>query len=284
MKIEEFLDEKLVVFGKKTYPKFNNIIILAGGASSGKGFVLSNLLGIEGKVFDVDELKKLVLSSNKLANDLYKKFGIKVKDLNLKNPDHVSKIHDIVSTINLPDKNQKAVFNSIVTADPKRKPNLIFDVTLKGITKLYNISRQVEELGYDKKNVHIVWIINDIEVAEQQNLSRDRTVPYEILMDTHKGAALTMKEIIDGGNMVRNYADGDIWLVFNKVGVDSNLEKSEPKSDKTVIGTKDKGGSYIKDAFYIKVKSVGKEPVSSDKLEKEVYDKIKSYVPDVKSW
>jgi hypothetical protein len=48
--------EKLITFGGQAYPKFGNIIIMAGGAGSGKGFVLGTLVGAEGKVFDVDEL------------------------------------------------------------------------------------------------------------------------------------------------------------------------------------------------------------------------------------
>lgn len=58
---EEFniLMEKLITFGGEAYPKFGNIVLMAGGAGSGKGFVLSNLVGLEGKVFDVDELKTL---------------------------------------------------------------------------------------------------------------------------------------------------------------------------------------------------------------------------------
>ena len=40
--IEEQYDvliEKLITFGGKAYPKFGNVVIMAGGAGSGKGFV-----------------------------------------------------------------------------------------------------------------------------------------------------------------------------------------------------------------------------------------------------
>ena len=33
------LQEALITFGGKPYPKFGNIVILAGGAGSGKGFI-----------------------------------------------------------------------------------------------------------------------------------------------------------------------------------------------------------------------------------------------------
>ena len=54
--IEEQFDElmeALITFGGKAYPKFGNVVIMAGGAGSGKGFVKDNLVGIEGFTFDV---------------------------------------------------------------------------------------------------------------------------------------------------------------------------------------------------------------------------------------
>jgi len=33
----EYLLEKLITFGGKAYPKFGNVVILAGGGGSGKG-------------------------------------------------------------------------------------------------------------------------------------------------------------------------------------------------------------------------------------------------------
>ena len=74
------------------------------------------------------------------------------------------------------------------------------------------------------------------------------------------------------GDKIKKYLDGDIYITFNKVGVDTNMEKSKF------------GGSYIKDANYIRVKKQGKAVMSSDQLDKEVYDKIKNYVPEVDNW
>jgi hypothetical protein len=159
-----------------------------------------------------------------------------------------------------------------MTAAPDRKPNIIFDVTLKDLQKLQNITRQVSQLGYKKENIHIVWVINDIEVAKQQNLSRSRTVPTEILINTHRGAANTMGDIINMGKKLQRYMDGDIVFAFNKVGVDASLVKSG------------KGGSYVKDANYFYVKRKGKSPVSVKDLEDDIKRKISAYVPKGVEW
>jgi hypothetical protein len=269
----QFLNERLMIFGKSAYPKFGNVLILAGGAGSGKGFQSSNLLGIEGKTLDVDALKELAIKSTVFAARVKKETGHDLKTFDLKKPENVGKIHEILSDVyNVTNKNQKTLFASILTAAHDRKPNVIFDVTLSKMSKLESISRNAEELGYDKKNIHIVWVVNDINVAITQNQKRSRVVPDEILMDTHEGAALSMKKILDMGEKLKKYMDGDIYLSFNKVGVDTSVSKS------------DKGGAYIKDANYFKVKKQGQPQLSSDQLGDEIYNKIKAYVPKTDTW
>ena len=283
-----FLMEKLITLGGQAYPKFGQVVILAGGAGSGKGFQISNLLGVEGKVFDVDALKKLAIKSKVFAAKVKKETGYDLKNFDLRKPENVSKIHDILgSTYSLDDKDQKRVFTGILAAAPDRKPNLIFDVTMKSLSKLDSIARNVAELGYDKSNIHIVWVVNDIEVAIEQNKNRDRVVPEEILLGTHEGVALTMKKVLDMGGKLSKYMDGDIWFTFNKAKVDTKLQTSasgsaeyKGKTYKTAGGK----GAFISQADYFRVKQKGKPQLSSDKLGAAVYQKIKAYVPQIDAW
>jgi hypothetical protein len=271
----ETLLEKLITFGGKAYPKFGNVVIMAGGAGSGKGFVLGNLVGVEGKVLDVDALKTMASKTPVIQKRVKDEMGIDLANLagNLKNPENVSKLHGIIGDyLKLDKRVNKALYRGIMTAAPDRKPNLIFDVTLKDLQKLQNITRQVAQLGYDKQNIHIVWVVNDIEVAQKQNLARDRTVPPEILVNTHRGAANTMGDIINMGKSLQRYMDGEIVFAFNKVGVDADLAKSG------------RGGSYVKDANYFYVKRKGKSPVSVKDLEDDIKRKIKAYVPKGVDW
>jgi len=273
--LADVLLEKLITFGGQAYPKFGNIIIMAGGAGSGKGFVKDKLVGAEGKVFDVDELKTLASKAPRIIKRIKDELGTDLTKLasNLKDPENVGKLHGIMGDyLKLDSKVKKAMYTSIFAADPDRKPNIIFDVTLKDLQKLEKITRDASNLGYDKKNIHIVWVINDIEVAQAQNKSRARTVPSEILVNTHRGAANTMGDILNMGKSLKRYMDGDIVFAFNKVGVDANLAISG------------KGGSYIKDANYFYVKKQGKAPTSVDKLEADIRRKISGYVPKGVNW
>lgn len=271
----DMLLEKLITFGGKAYPKFGNIVIMAGGAGSGKGFVKDKLVGLEGRTFDVDELKTLAAKTPFIQKRVKAEFGVDLGDLakDLKNPENVAKLHEIIGdALRLPDKRMQAFYASVLTAADDRKPNIIFDVTLKDLRKLQNITRQVSNIGYDRKNVHIVWVVNDIEIAKKQNVQRDRMVPVEILVNTHRGASQTMLDIINMGTSLKKYMDGDIVFAFNKIGVDSD------------ISTSGKGGMTVTDANYFYVKRAGQAVTSSDKLSKELKAKVASYVPKNVDW
>jgi hypothetical protein len=269
------LTEKLITFAGQAYPKFGNVIIMAGGAGSGKGFILKNLVGAEGFTFDVDALKTMASATPAIVKRIKDEMGIDMTELskNLKNPENVSKLHEIIGGyLNLDNKKLEAVYKSIISADADRKPNLIFDVTLKDLQKFGNLTRQVKSLGYDDTKIHIVWVVNDIEVAKAQNEKRDRTVPVEILINTHRGVSATMHDIFTMGTELKKYLDGDIVIAFNKVGVDSEVAKS------------DKGGSYVKAANYFYLKRAGKPVIPFDELSKDIKQKIASYVPAGVTW
>ena len=56
---KEFLEERALNIGDKSvsYPKFGNILILAGDAGAGKGCASTRMIAFEGKRFDVDTIK-----------------------------------------------------------------------------------------------------------------------------------------------------------------------------------------------------------------------------------
>ena len=267
------IDEKLITFGKRPYPNFGQIVILAGGAGSGKGFVLNTLLGIEGNVLDVDALKALAIGSTKLAARIEQETGVNIKDLNLNDSENVKKMHEILADVyGITKANQQRIFTGALAAPEERKPNLIFDVTLKDIAKLETITRNAQNLGYKKNNIHVVWVLNDVEMAKQQNLERDRVVPSEILLTTHEGAAITMARIMNMGSSLTNYLNGDMYIVFNKRGEDTTTISSP------------NGGMYILDANYLQVKKKGKRIMNASDLTDEIRNKIRDYTPDTPVW
>jgi hypothetical protein len=285
------LEEKLIVLGKGAYPKFGTVVIMAGGAGSGKGFIKERLLGVEGFVFDVDDMKKLAQKTAPIVKKVQDELGVDISKLNLKEPENVSKLHEIISDFLGLDKNKMStLYKSILTAPLGRKPNIIFDVTLKDLYKLNNITREVKKLGYQNEDIHIVWVVNDIEVAKAQNAGRDRVVPVEILINTHRGVSQTMHDIIGMGKDLEKYMNGSIVIAFNKVNVDSAIEASTLNHDTKLVPAKTdkKGrvikGSFIKEALYIYVKKAGRSVASLSDINKDLRAKIASYVPPGVSW
>jgi len=265
---EQELQEALITFGNKR-PKFNQAVIIAGGAGSGKGFVIENLIGIQAKVIDVDQIKGMIIhpGTPKLNKKILDKYGIDVTKLNLKNPKDVSLLHQINDEMGISQKVQDAFFQDMERlANKNILPNVIFDSTMKSEKKLAEIAQTLEQAGYKHENIHIVWVVNDVEVAKSQNLNRDRVVPEDILVQTHEMVAANMNVLLKG-NKLDKYVGGDVWLVFNKKFIDSTLVFS------------DNGGAYVKDAVMVKIKERGKRTKSYGEISDVYIKKIMSYIP-----
>ena len=223
----------------------------------------------------------------------------------MKDSEIVSQIHYVVADyLQIDDRKLTKFVVSVLAAPPDRKPNIIFDVTLKNIEKLYKLSYQVKQLGYDLDKIHIVWVVNDIQVALKQNAERSRVVHPHILMDTHRGAGNTMHDIANMGKKLQKVMDGAIIFAFNKVGVDTSLVKSsgpEAKGVKsrglrgiapelpsgyqnTKPNTRSGRGQYIKDANFFYVKHPRKRPLSVEEISKDIRRRIATYVPKNLKW
>lgn len=296
------LNEAGLSLNGKAYPKFNNVIIAAGGAGSGKGFVLNNVLLFKGKTFDVDALKTNILRfGSKEESRIWQEFkkfaenekGGNVKtnlnDLDLKNPDDVGLLHKFSKVMGYDDKFKDLFFK--VARETKNKPNVIFDVTLKDNEAIEEIKKYIDLGEYDKKNVHLVWILNSFDIAVVQNNQRDRQVSLEIMTKTHKGVALTMREILENSENYRDVIDGDIWIVPNQVKVDSSVirnadneiewkGKKYTRNAETIRDPKTKKGNMVIDRYSaICIKKSGKPAMKYKELEKSLIEKIKDYVP-----
>lgn len=301
MRLLEYLTEAEIALGGRTYPKFNNIVILAGGSASGKGFVIDNALSIQGKVFDIDDLKGLVARNSKF-DDAFRAYlknnytpknkdldarvseilrrNLAPSDLNLKDPVDTSVLHFFTAFKDYDNKLKDNLFLS--AAHTLRKPNVIFDVTMRNTDILNIIHKYVTVGGYSPKNVHLVWVLNTVEKALKQNTQRRRSVSDEIVRATHKGVAETMHRILNdfdtvlkSGAKVSDLIQGDVWIVPNLAGVDSEILKSK------------QGNSVITRLNKFQVKEAGKPLVQFSDLERKYFrnggnlmQKIDSYTPD----
>jgi len=282
---QELLNEKLLLINNGK--KYGQIVFLAGGAGSGKGFAGSNFMNIQDyRVRDVDEMKLAYLKMNKLTHKYPELDG-----LNLKNPDDVFKLHTFVEKKGSIDATLKNMIKGM--ANPETLPNIVFDVTLKNIKKIDKTLPSLLEQGYKSENIHIVWVLTDYKVAAKANLERDRVVPAEVLLQTHEGAKDTMWGIVGKGNIPKN-VNGGIYVILNNrdqtvvfkstdgkdfrsAKDDENAPVRKTTGGKKYSTDKDVKGEktiIIKDFTYLTYKEPGKAP----KNEKAIHDQLLRWV------
>lgn len=269
----------LITFGGKAYPTDGQVLLVAGGAGSGKGTIIRSLIGLQGKIFDVDQWKEMATSNNPKVKEivrrlLERKLGKdKMPDLdklNLRNPDDVTFLHKIMKDAGIEDMLNKLL-------DPiknlKNKPNLIYDKTLKSMNDIQKVVNRVLELGYKRENIHLVWVLNELDIAIKQNESRDRVVDERLLRETHAGVSKTMNELIHMGDTIGSLIGGDIWIAFNKARVDVTL-KIIPLKNTVTDGLKNYSGTLVvDDSHCVKIKEKGKN-VDLSRFEKSLSQDI----------
>ena len=161
------LDEKLITYNNRA--PYGQVVFVAGGGGSGKGFAISNFLDSSNfKIRDVDEMKKQIQKLNAVGklsiDDILNKFGknIKPKDvelinkiksdgfdlksMNLRNPDHVYALHIMVKAIGINDASLESLL--LGKNNPETLPNILFDITGKEINDLTDKIPMLLAAGY----------------------------------------------------------------------------------------------------------------------------------------
>jgi len=287
MKLQQYLTEKQIIVGKGA--SYGQIVFLAGGAGSGKGFAASNFMEkSKFKVRDVDELKKMAIKLAKFKND-----NPEIANTNLGNPDDVFRLHQFVK-----DKGWKdETFNMLMAgASTGKLPNILFDVTMKDVGDIKEVMPQLLEVGYQPKDIHVVWVLTDFYIAVQQNAERERRVPYEILLKTHVGAANTVTDMLRGKfGIIGNHVNGEMYVILGghkntvlMTDLDTKdtikgQSKFEQLPGKPIVrkGKFSKEEEFVIKSFkYVKLKDAGKPMKASIEFEREMlgWDELRTFI------
>ena len=258
-------------------PDYGNVLILAGGAGSGKGFAFSKAIEFDGKKYDVDELKERLRKykrASRLSMQYLAKYGKHLDQTDLSNPEDVKNLHQFVKDNELDDKVVEKLFNHI--EDSATKPNVVFDVTLKNVPKLVEITTTARNAGYSSKCIHLIWVLNEHDIAAKQNSARSRRVPEKILDETHIGVSETLNWVLKQSDKLADDVEGtpvlngDIWIFFNKSGTDNFVKKSG------------RGGLVMDTINAVKIKTAGREMPDFDtimNMNVKVFDKNGKPIP-----
>jgi hypothetical protein len=286
------LVEKQILYNNGA--KYGQIVFLAGGAGSGKGFAVQHFMqGSEFKIRDVDELKiafqKLDALGKFTTQDLLDKYGDKISErdkdlikkelidknlkmgqLDLKTPTHVYILHVLVRAT---DVKNKTLDLMLAGAEKGQLPNLIFDSTFKEVEDMTSVLPKLFDAGYQPKDIHVSWVLTNYQIAIKNNKSRARVVPEDILLATHAGAAQTVYNLVT--TAMPPSVQGGIYVILNNP--ENTIFIVDPKTNKAY---KDKKGNpVIKDFKYLTLKEPGKPAKKELDVKKQLLTWIKDNVP-----
>ena len=264
----QYLEEKLIMYnqGKRS----GQIVFLAGGAGSGKGFAITNFMEKEKfKIRDVDEWKKAFQT---LADT--KGIYPEIQGLKLSNPKDVYKLHTFVRNKGIKDKTLDLLLQD---SNTNRLPNIMFDITMKDANDIGDVLPKLIEAGYDSKNVHLTWVLTNYAVAIVNNRNRERVVPEDIMLLSHEGAAKSMYEVIKG--KLPRGLNGGVRVVLN------NRENTIPWVDpdtKEPMKDHKSGDVLVKDFTYLTFKKEGKTMGPELGIKRQLLGWISANVPKTK--
>ena len=264
---EQYLEEKLIMYNQGK--RYGQIVFLAGGAGSGKGFAIKNFMeGEKFKVRDVDEWKKAFM---KLADT--KGTHPEIKGLKLSNPKDVYKLHMFVKRKGIKDKTLDLLLRD---ANTRHLPNIMFDITMKDASDIGDVIPKLVEAGYESKNIHLTWVLTNYAVAILNNRNRERVVPEDIMLLSHEGAATNMYDVIKG-NLPRGL-NGGVRVILNNR--DNTIVWADPDTKKP-MKTK-QGDITIKDFTYLTLKKEGKTIGPETDVKRQLLGWIADNVPKTK--
>ena len=236
---EQYLEEKLIMYNQGK--RYGQIVFLAGGAGSGKGFAIANFMEKEKfKVRDVDEWKKAFMKIAD-AQDKYPE----IKGLKLSNPRDVAKIHKFVKKLGI---KEKSIDLMLADANSRHLPNIMFDITMKDTSNIDVVMPKLIKAGYDAKNIHLTWVLTNYAVAIINNRNRERVVPEDIMLLSHEGAATSMYDVIKG--KLPKGLNGSVRVILNNR--DNTIPYVDPDTKKPMKTSQ--GNLLVKDFTYLTFK------------------------------
>jgi len=264
---EQYLEEKLIMYNQGK--RYGQIVFLAGGAGSGKGFAIANFMEKEKfKVRDVDEWKKAFM---KIA-DAQNKYP-EIKGLKLSNPRDVAKIHKFVKKLGI---KEKSIDLMLADANSRHLPNIMFDITMKDTSNIDVVMPKLIKAGYDAKNIHLTWVLTNYAVAIVNNRNRERVVPEDIMLLSHEGAATSMYDVIKG--KLPKGLNGSVRVILNNR--DNTIPYVDPDTKKPMKTSQ--GNLLVKDFTYLTFKKEGKSIGPEMDVKRQLLGWIAANVPKTK--
>ncbi len=252
--LEDLLvEDKMIRYNGELAPKFGWCVIYVGGPASGKGSATKFLSRLEGRYYNVDDLKEIkrmwgikdpetgkphsdnfetpvggeVPVLDRYGNPKLDKHGNPItidRFRNMSNSDFVSELHYEMKPLSKKWKN--AILNNPEDKQGReRLPNIIFDITGDEVDKIMEIVRSLKPIGY---KIAVIWILSTIEKAFDNNMHRDRTVdPDTVFLPKHKAVIQAQEELFETG-LVSEL--DEFWVIDSAIEINPYASKKSAKA------------------------------------------------------
>ena len=205
---EELLkEEKVVGFDKPT----NNFVVIAGGPGAGKSFITKNLINLDNvKEFNVDQVR--VMTAKKIWGDKWEE--------NISTDTGYQKILDMTYTTSDPRNLTVKFLKQFLSQERNQPVNVIYDAGGGQEQVMKDVHQIAKDVGF---NTTLVYVRTPLDVAQQRNQQRPRSLPSDMVAQYHQKVKDNMR------NMIPIF--DNVWTVDNKEVIDlaarpsDNIEK-----------------------------------------------------------
>jgi hypothetical protein len=213
--------------------KYGQVIFLVGGAGSGKSTATRKFINTTNyKILNPDDLKGLLIQAGKKGIPSFKDMA----NVDPNTPEGSTKVHQFMRDTKIGSKKARTMIAGLVGS--KNLPNLLFDRTFAFAGEFKKISQGLVKAGYKSENIHVVFVMTDVEMAVKRNKTRSRTLPDEVVRGTNLGARKQFAQLFFK-RAKGAVANGDYYVIINR-GERAIQVKSAGKSIDTASKIADK--------------------------------------------
>ena len=196
-------EEKVVGFNNPS----NNFVVIAGGPGAGKSFITRNLINLDNvKEFNVDQVR--VMTAKKLWGDEWEE--------NISTEEGYDEILKRTFTTSDPRNLTVKHLKQFLQQERNQPVNVVYDAGGGQEQVMKDVHTLAKENGF---NTTLVYVRTPLDVAQERNIERPRSLPPEMVAQYHQQVKNNMR------NMIPIF--DNVWTVDNKDMIDLSNRPSD---------------------------------------------------------
>ncbi|WP_150452101.1 hypothetical protein [Arenibacter lacus] len=275
-------NNKTITLGGVPNPLNNTVVIVVGGVAADKPSILGDSLDLNGITISSDKAYALAMQSNKARAELMDRWGLEINKVDMSNPEEVDDMYYKIDRVAHPSAwTPKELSSWLNRNKPEIKPNLIYLDAVDESIDFFNLAHAIKGYGYDKKDIHVVWIAESLDTVKSRKLdSKGRPTTAAVISQTHWFITRLMKNLLTDPSYESKYMDGDIWMVMENDRIIQLKESGSPvnknKLTKEVMDMFEQSPDHISSDFNTNKKKKSKKQFNREIRERHLRNQKQS--------